>query len=87
MKRYRNEPDRNKIMDGYENQSFDKVWVLMRPYRSMLFGSMAALILFNMMGTATVAADVAAVTCSVTATKVLKDAARRKRERREKRYD
>ncbi len=50
MKRYRNEPDRDKIMDGYENQSFDKVWVLMRPYRSMLFGSMAALILFNMMG-------------------------------------
>ena len=50
MKRYRNEPDRNKIMDGYENQSFDKVWMLMRPYRSMLFGSMAALILFNMMG-------------------------------------
>ncbi len=50
MKRYRNEPDRNKIMDGYENQSFDKVWALMRPYRSMLFGSMAALILFNMMG-------------------------------------
>ena len=50
MKRYRNEPDRNKIMDGYENQSFDKVWALMRPYHSMLFGSMAALILFNMMG-------------------------------------
>ena len=50
MKRYRNEPDREKIMAGYENQSFDKVWALLRPYRSMLFGSMAALILFNMVG-------------------------------------
>ena len=51
MKRYRNEPsDREKILSGYENQSFDKVWALLRPYRSMLFGSMISLILFNMVG-------------------------------------
>ena len=50
MKRYRQEPDRKTILDGYENQSFDKVWALLRPYRSMLFGSMATLILFNMVG-------------------------------------
>ena len=50
MKRYRNEPERKTILDGYENQSFDKVWALLRPYRSMLFGAMITLILFNMVG-------------------------------------
>lgn len=50
MKRYRNEPDRESILGGYENQSFDKVWKLLRPYRSMLFGSMISLILFNVVG-------------------------------------
>ena len=50
MKRYRKEPDRDKIMSGYENQSFEKVWLLLKPYRTMLLGSMGALILFNLSG-------------------------------------
>ena len=50
MQRFNSEPDREKVLDGYEKQSFDKVWALLRPYRSMLFGSMATLILFNMVG-------------------------------------
>ena len=50
MKRYRNEPDRNSIMSGYENQSFEKVWALIKPYRPMLFASMGSLILFNICG-------------------------------------
>ena len=50
MQRSNGEPDRDNILNGYEKQSFDKVWALLRPYRSMLFGSMAALILFNMVG-------------------------------------
>ena len=50
MKRYRKEPDRDKIVSGYENQSFDKVWALIKPYRPMLYGSIITLILFNMVG-------------------------------------
>ena len=50
MKRYSKEPDRNNVLKGYEKQSFDKVWALVRPYRSMLFGAMTTLILFNMVG-------------------------------------
>ncbi len=50
MKRYRKEPDRDKIISGYENQSFDKVWALIKPYRPMLYGSIITLILFNMVG-------------------------------------
>ena len=50
MQRSPREPDRDNILDKYERQPFDKVWALVRPYRSMLFGSMATLILFNMVG-------------------------------------
>lgn len=37
-------------MSGYENQSFEKVWALIKPYRPMLFASMGSLILFNICG-------------------------------------
>ena len=50
MKRYRKEPEWDKIISGYENQSFEKVWALIRPYRPMLYGSVISLILFNMVG-------------------------------------
>ncbi len=50
MKRYRKESERDKINSGYENQSFEKVWALIKPYRPMLFGSVITLILFNMVG-------------------------------------
>ncbi|MBR7130960.1 MAG: ABC transporter ATP-binding protein [Lentisphaeria bacterium] len=50
MKNYRNEPDRESVMSGYEDQSFDKVWALLKPYRSMIFGTIISLILFNLVG-------------------------------------
>ena len=50
MKFNRKEPDRDTIISGYENQSFEKVWNLLKPYRPMLFGSTVALILFNIVG-------------------------------------
>ncbi|MBE6388562.1 MAG: ABC transporter ATP-binding protein [Lentisphaerae bacterium] len=50
MKSHSKEPDRDTIMAGYKNQSFEKVWTLLKPYRPMLFGSIISLILFNFVG-------------------------------------
>ena len=48
MKNFRKEADRKSILSGYENQSFEKVWALLAPYRPMFFGSIISLILFNL---------------------------------------
>ena len=48
MKKFRKEIDRKNILSGYDNQSFEKVWELLTPYRPMLFGSIISLILFNL---------------------------------------
>ena len=50
MRRRHRELSREEILASYENQSFDKVWKLLKPYRPMLYGSTVALILFNMVG-------------------------------------
>ena len=50
MKPFRNDPTRNTVMSDYENQSFDKVWALLKPYRPMIFGTTVSLILFNLVG-------------------------------------
>ncbi|MBE6378577.1 MAG: ABC transporter ATP-binding protein [Lentisphaerae bacterium] len=48
MKNSRKEPDRKDILSQYDNQSFGKVWEILTPYRSMLYGSIISLILFNL---------------------------------------
>lgn len=48
MKNFRKEQDRKTILSGYDNQSFEKVWELLAPYRPMLYGSIVSLILFNL---------------------------------------
>ena len=48
MKNFRKDQDRKTILSGYDNQSFEKVWELLAPYRPMLYGSIVSLILFNL---------------------------------------
>ena len=50
MKHSRPASNLNDLQKKYENQPFDKIWNLIRPYRSMLFGATVSLILFNMVG-------------------------------------
>ena len=42
------EQNKKDILSTYDNQSFGKVWEILTPYRSMLYGSIISLILFNL---------------------------------------
>ncbi len=48
MKKFRKEQNKKDILSTYDNQSFGKVWEILTPYRSMLYGSIISLILFNL---------------------------------------
>ena len=47
MKRPQSDPDQDKLFSEYENQSFDKIWALLKPYHGSFIGAVTALILFN----------------------------------------
>ena len=47
MKRPQNDPNQDKLFSEYENQSFDKIWALLKPYHGSFIGAVTALILFN----------------------------------------
>ena len=50
MKRRVADPSRDEVLSKYENQPLGKIWKLIYPYRFMILGSMATLILFNVVG-------------------------------------